>query len=146
MLEFLSKLFGNKSERDLKEVKPFLDATLKVYPEIEALDNDQLRAKTLEFKELIRKTIENEENELSELRGRIETEYDMPVEEKEGLYKRIDVLEKESYEKTQHVLNDILPEAFAVVKATAKRFAEGSEVVVTANDHDRDLAATRESV
>ncbi|MBQ9546097.1 MAG: preprotein translocase subunit SecA [Bacteroidales bacterium] len=146
MLEFLSKLFGNKSERDLKEVKPFLDATLKVYPEIEALDNDQLRAKTLEFKELIRKTIENEENELSELRGRIETEYDMPVEEKEGLYKRIDVLEKESYEKTQHVLNDILPEAFAVVKATAKRFAEGREVVVTANDHDRDLAATRESV
>ena len=146
MLEFLSKLFGNKAERDLKEVQPFLDATLKVYPDIEALDNDQLRAKTIEFKELIRQTIESEEKELSELRSRIDTEYDMPIEEKEGLYKRIDELEKTSYEKTQKVLNDILPEAFAVVKATAKRFAEGDEVVVTANDHDRDLAATRESV
>ncbi|MBR5354488.1 MAG: preprotein translocase subunit SecA [Bacteroidales bacterium] len=146
MANFLSKLFGTKSDRDLKEVKPFLDATLKIYPEIQKLDNDQLRAKTLEFKERIRKEVEAEENELASLRQRIEEEYDMPVTEKEELYKRIDKLEKESYDKTQKVLNEILPEAFSVVKETARRFAENSEVVVTATDRDRELAVKRDSV
>ncbi len=142
----LLKLFGNKAQRDLKEVQPFLDATLSVYPSIQALDNDQLRAKTVEFKQRIASKIEEEEKELAELRLRIEQEYDMPVDEKESIYKRIDVLEKESYEKTQDVLNEILPEAFSVVKETARRFAENDEVVVTATQHDRDLSATRESV
>ncbi len=146
MANFLSKLFGTKSDRDLKEVKPFLDATLKIYPEIQKLDNDQLRAKTIEFKERIRKEVEAEENELASLRQRIEEEYDMPVVEKEELYKRIDKLEKESYDKTQKVLNEILPEAFSVVKETARRFAENSEVVVTATDHDRELAVKRDNV
>ena len=116
MANFLSKLFGTKSDRALKEVKPYLDATLKVYPEIQKLINDQLRAKTVEFKERIRKEVESEENELATLRQRIEEEYDMPINEKEEIYKRIDKLEKDSYDKTQKVLNDILPEAFSVVK------------------------------
>ena len=146
MANFLSKLFGTKSDRDLKEVKPFLDATLKAYPEIQKLDNDQLRAKTLEFKERIRKEVEEEEQQLSALRLRIEEEYDMPIDEKEGIYKQIDKLEKDSYEKTQKVLNDILPEAFSVVKETARRFAENTEVVVTATDHDRELAVKRDNV
>ena len=146
MANFLSKLFGTKSDRDLKEVKPYLDATLKVYPEIQKLSNDQLRAKTIEFKERIRKEVESEENELATLRQRIEEEYDMPIDEKEEIYKRIDKLEKDSYDKTQKVLNDILPEAFSVVKETARRFAENSEVVVTATDHDRELAVKRDSV
>ena len=146
MANFLSKLFGNKSQRDLKEVAPFKDATLRVYPAIKELDNDQLRAKTVEFKQRIKETIETEEHELEQLRGRIETEYDMPVDEKERLYKRIEELEKNSYDKTQNVLNEILPEAFAVVKETARRFAENDEVVVTATDHDRDLSAVRDSV
>jgi len=146
MANFLSKLFGSKSQRDLKEVQPFLDATLKIYPTIKELDNDQLRAKTIEFKQRIQNEIQAEEDELATLRKRIEDEYDMPVDEKEQLYKRIDDLEKTSYDKTQKILNDILPEAFAVVKETARRFAENDEVVVTANDHDRDLSARRESV
>ena len=125
MANILTKLFGNKSQRDLKEVKPFLDATLAVYPTIAALDNDQLRAKTIEFKERIRKEIETEEGELTQLRQRIEDEYDMPVDEKERLYKRIDDLEKSAYDKTQKVLDAILPEAFAVVKETARRFQSG---------------------
>ena len=146
MANFLRKLFGSKSQRDLKEVQPFLDATLKVYPSIKELSNDDLRAKTLEFKERIQSAIKTEEEELASLRQRIEEEYDMPVDEKEQLYKRIDELEKTSYDKTQEILNEILPEAFAVVKETARRFAENEEVVVTANDHDRDLSAHRESV
>ncbi len=96
MANFLSKLFGTKSDRDLKEVKPYLDATLKIYPEIQKLSNDQLRAKTIEFKERIRKEVESEENELATLRQRIEEEYDMPIDEKEEIYKRIDKLEKDS--------------------------------------------------
>ena len=123
-----------------------LDATLKIYPEIAKLNNDELRAKTLEFKERIRKEIETEETELAQLRQRIEEEYDMPVAEKQEIYKRIEQLEESSYKKTQKVLDEILPEAFAVVKETAKRFAENEEVEVTANDHDRDLSATRENV
>ena len=146
MANFLTKLFGNKSQRDLKVVRPFLDATLAIYPEIEKLTNDQLRAKTIEFKERIAKTIETEETELAAMRKRIEEEYDMPVDEKEALYKRIDELEKQSYDKTQEVLDDILPEAFAVVKETAKRFAQNEVVEVTATDHDRDLAATHASI
>ena len=140
MANFLSRLFGTKADRDLKEVQPILNATLKVYPEIQKLSNDELRAKTLEFKERIHKEVEAEENELATLRQRIEEEYDMPVDEKVEIYKRIDRLEKDSYDKTQKVLNDILPEAFSVVKETARRFAENEQVVVTANDHDRELA------
>ena len=146
MANFLTKLFGNKSQRDLKVIKPFLDATLAVYPAIEALSNDALRAKTIEFKERIAKAVEAEESELAQLRARIEEEYDMPVDEKENLYKRIDELEKQGYDKTQKVLDDILPEAFAVVKETAKRFAQNETVEVTATDHDRDLAATHASI
>ena len=146
MANFLTKLFGNKSQRDLKVIKPFLDATLAVYPAIQALSNDALRAKTIEFKERIAKAVESEENELAAMRKRIEEEYDMPVDEKEGLYKRIDELEKQGYDKTQKVLDDILPEAFAVVKETARRFAQNETVEVTATDHDRDLAATHPSI
>ncbi len=146
MANFLTKLFGNKSQRDLKVIKPFLDATLAVYPAIETLSNDALRAKTTEFKERIAKAVEAEESELAQLRARIEEEYDMPVDEKENLYKRIDELEKQGYDKTQKVLDDILPEAFAVVKETAKRFAQNETVEVTATDHDRDLAATHASI
>ena len=146
MANILTKLFGNKSQRDLKEVKPFLDATLAVYPTIAALDNDGLRAKTIEFKQKIRTAVDAEETELAALRARIDEEYDMPVDEKESLYKRIDDLEKQSYDKTQKVLDQILPEAFAVVKETAKRFATNATVTVTATDHDRDLAATHASI
>ena len=105
-----------------------------------------MRAKTIEFKERIAKAVEAEESELAQLRARIEEEYDMPVDEKENLYKRIDELEKQGYDKTQKVLDDILPEAFAVVKETAKRFAQNETVEVTATDHDRDLAATHASI
>lgn len=146
MANFLSKLFGTKADRDLKEVQPLLNATLKIYPEIQKLSNDELRAKTIEFKERINKEVASEEEELNTLRIRIEEEYDMPIDEKEEIYKRIDKLEKESYDKTQQVLNDILPEAFAVVKETARRFATNSEVVVTATERDRELAVHRENI
>ena len=81
MSNFLTKLFGNKSQRDLKDVAPFVDAAKRVYPEIESLDNDSLRAKTIEFKERIRQNVNQEEEELVTLRSRVDEEYDMAVEE-----------------------------------------------------------------
>lgn len=146
MANFFTKLFGTKADRDLKEVKPMLDAVQKVYPSIQTLSNDELRGKTIEFKNRIAKAVEAEEAELAQLKKRVEEEYDMPVDEKQSIYKRIEVLEDESYKKTQQVLDEILPEAFAVVKDTARRFAENEEVEVTATDHDRDLSATRDNV
>ncbi|MBQ0015692.1 MAG: preprotein translocase subunit SecA [Bacteroidales bacterium] len=145
-MDFLKKLFGDKSQRDLKEVQPFLDATTAIYPSIQSLSNDELRAKTVEFRKLIAETIQEEVSQLDSLHARIDAEYDMPVEEKEQLYKDIDNLEKLSYDKTQEVLNQILPEAFAVVKETANRFANSEEVEVTATQHDRDLSASHPSV
>ena len=132
MANLLSKIFGSKSQRDLKEIMPFLNEAKVAYETVKNLTNDELRGKTIEFKLEIQKAIEKEEQELQELRGRIEVEYDMPVEEKENLYKRIESLEKTAYDKTQSVLNKILPEAFSVVKETARRFAENEEVEVTA--------------
>ncbi len=146
MANFLKKLFGSKSDRDLKEVKPLLEKTLAVYPAIQQLSNDELRAKTIEFKDIIRKETEQEEQELAELRQRLDDDYEMPVDKKETIYKRIEELENSSYEKTQDILDRILPEAFAVMKETARRFAENEEVEVTATQHDRDLAARRDNV
>ncbi len=146
MIDFLSKIFGNKSQRDLKEVMPFVNEAKVVYETIKTLSNDDLRGKTIEFKAEIRSAIEKEESELQELRTRIENEYDMPVEEKENIYRRIEALEKTSYEKTQTVLNKILPEAFAVVKETARRFAENEEVEVTVTNRDRYLSTVRSNV
>ncbi|MDY5968510.1 MAG: preprotein translocase subunit SecA, partial [Bacteroidales bacterium] len=146
MFDFVKKMFGDKPTRDMKEVKPYLDAIKEVYPLIEKLTNDELRAKTMEFKEKIRSEIEEEEQELATLRQRIEEEYDIPVSEKEEIYRRIDELEKQSYDKTQKVLDNILPEAFSVMKETARRFKENEEVEVTATEHDKALSARLDSV
>ena len=146
MANFLQKLFGNKSQRDLKEVMPLVNKAKEAYEKIKLLSNDELRAKTIEFRAKIQSAIEAEETELAQLRARIDEEYDMPVDEKEALYKHIEELEKISYDKTQDILLEILPEAFAVVKDTARRFAENEEVEVTATDRDRDISAYRDSV
>jgi preprotein translocase subunit SecA len=146
MSNFLSQLFGNKSQRDLKEIKPILDKCLKSYEVIKTLSNDELRAKTIEFKDLIRSTVEAEENEKKEIREKLDTDFDMPVEEKQKAYTKIEDLDKSIYDKTQKVLNDILPDAFSVMKETAKRFFDNEEVEVTATDFDRYLSTVNDSV
>ena len=146
MVSFLKKLLGTKSERDVKEIMPILDNIHKAYEIISNLSNDQLRAKTLEFKEKITNYIASEENQISELKNRIEAESEMEIDEKEHLYQTIDKLEKESYKKSQEILNEILPEAFAVMKETAKRFKENEIVEVTATEMDKDIAAKRDHV
>src|SRR5574344_1076955 len=146
MSNFLSQLFGNKSQRDLKELKPILQECLAYSDKVINLTNDELRDKTKEFKQRIYNEIAEEEARVSAIRQRIDTELDMLVAEKQALYSELEELEKKIYDKTQKVLNDILPEAFAVVKETARRFAENEKVEVTASDYDKELAAYKDNV
>ena len=136
--EFLSKIFGNKSTRDMKEIQPWVEKVKKAYENISKLSNDELRAKTEELKRIIRESATQENEKLAELKGKIE---ETPIENREPLFSQIDKLEKEVLERYEEALNEVLPDAFAIVKDTARRFTENGEVEVTATDFDRNLAA-----
>ncbi|MBR5802964.1 MAG: preprotein translocase subunit SecA [Bacteroidaceae bacterium] len=136
--EFLSKIFGNKSTRDMKEIQPWVEKAKKAYENISKLSNDELRAKTEELKRIIRESATEENAKLAELKAKIE---ETPIENREPIFEQIDKLEKEVLERYEVALNDVLPDAFAIVKDTARRFTENGEVEVTATDFDRDLAA-----
>jgi len=146
MIKILQKFLGDKATRDLKVLTPFVTKVHEVYDEISSLSNDGLRQKTADFKNRIAEAIAPEETEIASIKQRIEDNPEMDINEKENYYQEIDSLEKQSYDKTQQILNDILPEAFSVVKETAKRFVENEVVEVTANDFDKQLAATMDNV
>jgi preprotein translocase subunit SecA len=137
---------GDKATRDMKVLNPTVKKIHQAYEVIKDLSNDELRAKTKEFREKIAEYISEEENKIKELRLKIENNPDLDTDEKEKVYTQIDKLKKQSYEKSQEILDKILPEAFAVMKETARRFKENDEVVVTANEFDGDLASKLENV
>ena len=143
---FLSKLFGNKSARDNKALEPLLRKTLDAYEKIKDLDIDSLRHKTVEFKEYIQNHISAEETRIAELKASVESNPDMDLEEKNNIYEQVDKLEKQVLEKIEEALNAILPEAFAVMKETAKRFKDNEVVEATATDLDRELASKYEHI
>lgn len=136
--DFLSKLFGNKSTRDMKEIQPWVEKVKVAYESISKLSNDELRAKTEELKRIIRESAVEEKQKLGELRSKIE---ETDIEKREPIFAQIDKLEKEVLDRYEEALDKVLPDAFAIVKDTARRFAENGEVVVTATDFDRQLAA-----
>ena len=146
MANFLTKLFGSKSQRDLRELTPIMNECLAAYDKIKTLSNDELRAKTAEFKQIIRQSVETEQKQLDALKARVENEIDMDVEEKQKIYTQIEELDKKIYESTQSVLNRLLPEAFAVVKDTARRFTENEKVEVTATEYDKYLSTVKDNV
>ncbi len=141
--EFLSSIFGNKSSRDMKEIKPWVEKVKAVYPEVAKLDNDGLRAKTEELKAYIRNSATQQREKVEKLKASVE---ETELEKREELFAQIDKLEKEILDIYEKALDDVLPYAFAIVKDTARRFTENEELVVTANDFDRNLAATRDFV
>ena len=141
--KLLSKILGNKSDRDIKDIDPVLQAIKKEYERIVKLSNDQLRDESDCLKALIQERIQIESQEIEELKVRIE---EVEIQESEKLYERIDKLEEIITEKIEAVLNEILPTAFSVVKETANRFSSSDKIVVTARNYDRDLAATRSSI
>ena len=136
--EFIGKLFGNKATRDMKEIKPWVDKVKAVYPEISKLSNDELRARTEELKKYIKASAVEEQKKIEELKATIEA---TDIEKREPIFAQIDKLEKEVLEKYEKALDDVHPQAFAIVKDTARRFTENEEVEVTATDFDRLLAA-----
>ena len=136
--EFISKLFGNKATRDMKEIQPWVEKVKAVYPEISKLTNDELRAKTEELKKYIKDSAVEENKKIEELKATIES---TELEKREAIFSQIDKLEKEVLEKYEKALNEVLPTAFAIVKDTARRLAENEELEVTATDFDRELAA-----
>jgi preprotein translocase subunit SecA len=146
MLTFFKKLFGDKATRDLKAIQPLLQQTIEAYQTISKLPVDELRAKTDFFKKRIKEAVADEESEIALLKKQIEEQFDLEPTEKEKIYNQIDKLEKLQYEKTEAVLNDILPEAFSVMKAAAALFKEKDTIEVTANDLDRNLAAIHDFV
>jgi len=150
MLDFvnglLKKFFGSKSDRDLKDLSPFVPQILDAYNKLSALSNDQLRSRTFEFRERIQNHISEIENELNELTNRAETDLEMDLQEKEEIFTRVDQLKKDRNQKIEEVLLEILPEAFAVVKETARRYKENEELEVSVSDHDREVAIKRNSV
>ena len=141
--EFLSSIFGNKSTRDMKEIQPWVEKVKAAYPEIDSLDNDALRAKTEELKAYIRNSAASQRAKVDELKATVET---TELEKREELFAQIDKIEKEILEIYEKALDEVLPAAFAIVKSTARRFTENEEITVTANDFDRQLAATKDFV
>ena len=135
--EFLTKLFGNKSQRDLKEITPYVEKVKAVYPSIKELSNDELRGRIDAIKQRIQDYVADERAKVNSLREGIDGK---ELEEREAIWAEVDKIEKEITDKMEVVLEEVLPEVFAIVKDTARRFAENPEVVVTANDFDRDLA------
>jgi len=140
---FLKSLFGDKSTRDMKLIQPVVEKIKQTYPEIQALDNDGLRAKTAEIRDHVQQAAKSQNDRIAELKGKIE---DTPIDEREVIFNEIDKLDKEALDAMEVALNEVLPVAFSIVKETARRFAENEEVVVTATDFDRELAATHDFV
>ena len=143
--KILQKLFGSKAERDMKQIKPILDKVLASYSRIDTLTNDELRAESEKLKKIIADRIAQDETKKHELRAQLE-DVEIAPEKKEALATEVDKLTKKIDEQIEEVLNEILPDAFAIVKSTARRFKENSEIRVTASDFDRTLSTSHDFV
>src|SRR5690606_2008943 len=145
MLKFLGKIFGSKSERDIKQLRPLVEKINQEYAKLRDLSNDELRGKTFAFKQKIQDYIADIEAEIAKLKADAD-DFNVSMESKTAIYEKIDKLNKERDQKLEEVLMDILPEAFAVVKETGRRYTELKELEVTALDFDREYAASRPNV
>ena len=136
--KILKSLFGDKSSRDMKLIQPLVEKVKAVSPQIEKLDNDALRARSKELQKQVQASAQEQKKQIEELKAKIE---DTPIDERAEIFNQIDKLEKEALDIYEKALNEVGPEVFAIVKETARRFAENEETIVTATDFDRELAA-----
>ncbi len=141
----LKAIFGDKHEKDIKKLLPIVARINEEYEKLHDLSNDDLRGKTQQLRRLIKDRIKEDEKKIEEMKKKAEDD-DTPLEEKERLYKEIEKMEKKVDQEIEDTLNEILPVAFAIVKETARRFKENKELVVTATDFDRNLAAKKDYV
>ena len=138
LTKLLKSLFGDKSTRDMKLIQPFVEKVKSMSPNIENLDNDALRARTLEIRKNIQESVTAQRKQIDDLKAKIE---ETPIDERADIFAQIDKIEKEILDIFEDKLNEVMPEVFAIVKETAKRFATNEETVVTATEFDRNLAA-----
>jgi preprotein translocase subunit SecA len=141
----LAKIFGTKSEKDLKLIMPRVAHINEIYPKIAKLSNDELRAASLALRQKVHDYYAKEEQEIAELKAQMENP-DLDIKEKERIYGEVDNLVEEVDHKVEEILQEVLPEAFAIVKSTAQRFKENEKLVVTATDFDRELATKKSNV
>ena len=135
--KFLRSLFGDKASRDMKLIQPLVEKVKAVYPEVQKLDNDQLRQRTKEIQRQVQDSAQKQKEEIDKLKATIE---DTPIDERAEIFAQIDKLEKEVLDIYEKALDEVMPEVFSIVKETARRFAENEETIVTATDFDRELA------
>ncbi len=147
MIGFLSKLFGgNKSDKDVKRIQPLVTEINRIYSELQSLSHNQLRNKTQEFRQRIREHLKEIDAEIAEQKAAADKHSEADLQAREAVYNEIDKLVKKRDEQIEVILEQILPEAFAVVKETARRFTENEELVVTATDLDKELALERDNI
>ena len=138
LIEIITKIFGNKAQKDMREIQPYVERIKATYEKIDLLSDDELRAHSASLMKRIQDAVQVKKDKINELKSSIE---DLEIEKREKVYDEIDKLQKDIKETYDQILTDILPDAFAVVKSTARRFAQNETVVVTATQMDRDLAA-----
>ena len=139
----ISKLFGNKSDHDMREIQPFVEEVKNAYETIDTLDNDSLSAHTKELQQQVQHSADDIQKKINAIKQQIE---ETPIENRADLFSQIDKLDKDMLERYEEALNIVMPEAFAIMKSTARRFTENESIEVTATDFDRDLAATHDFV
>ena len=135
--KILKSLFGDKSTRDMKLIQPFVEQAKAASAKVESLDNDALRQRTKELQAQVQDSAKEQKAKIAELKATIEN---TPIDERAGIFEQIDKIEKEVLDIYEKALDEVMPEVFAIVKETAKRFAENEETIVTATDFDRELA------
>ena len=147
MLNILSKILGgNKSEKDVAKIQPYVAKINQFFQQYESLSNDELRNKTVEFKQRIKEHLKDIDAEISGKQQQADDLAASDIHTKDAIYQEVDKLKKERDKQIEVILDKILPEAFAVVKETARRFKENTELVSTATELDRDLSVTKEYV
>jgi len=146
MLKLIAKLFGTKSEKDIKRIMPLVEQTKQEGERIKSLSNDALRAETKKIQEQINQELKNIDNQLAGLHQKIADNPELDINEKESLFGQIDQLEEDRNKELEKVLLKVLPNAFAIVRETAKRFKENEYLEVTAQDFDRVISGVRENV
>ena len=144
LVDIIKKVFGTKSDRDMKKIRPILEKVLAAYETIDKLDNDGLRAHSAELKRRLREVEKPFEDRIAEIKLQLES--DIPVSQKEQLATESDKLVKDEDAAIEKMLDEILPEAFAIMKSTARRFAQNEIVEVTANDFDRAMSVSHDFV
>ena len=144
MIGLLSKIFGgSKSDKDVKRIKPIVAEINTFFNEYQSLDNDGLRGKTQEFRHRIAEHLQDIDAQIADKKAEADEHHEEDIQSRESVYNEVDKLVKKRDEQIEEILRNILPEAFAVVKETARRFKENTEMIATATDLDRELATER---